>query len=354
MKKILEVCLSPDLGGLELHVKHIATNLHYKSVLVKNGKLENAYKKEGLEHFAISRYNFFALAKIIDENKIDTIHMHWVKDTPIIVLAKLLSKRHPHIVQTRHNRITRYKDDFYHRFLYKNIDTIIAVSQKVEMLLEKFIPKDIAPKFLTCYLGAKNPTIISSDMKTSLKSSLGISDEFVVCIVGRIEKAKGQHIVLEAVEKLNNNGINAKCLVVGHYMDKEYFDSLQSNKYALFSGFTPNPAYYMQISDCVVNATKEETFGLTLIEAMKCEVCVLGANIGGPVEIIEDGVSGLLFKSFNSDSLYEKLYDLAINKDLLNTLAVNGKKRADVMFDEEKQFGKLKSILERVGEKDEG
>ncbi|MEZ4693106.1 MAG: glycosyltransferase [Aliarcobacter sp.] len=37
----------------------------------------------------------------------------------------------------------------------------------------------------------------------------------------------------------------------------------------------------MQISDCLVLATKKETFGLVLNEAMKCGVCVLGSNSGG-------------------------------------------------------------------------
>ena len=43
----------------------------------------------------------------------------------------------------------------------------------------------------------------------------------------------------------------------------------------------------MQISDCVVLATKKRTLGLYLLKLWN-GVCVLGSNSGGPLEIIDD------------------------------------------------------------------
>ena len=103
----------------------------------------------------------------------------------------------------------------------------------------------------------------------------------------------------------------------------------------------------MQISDCVVLATKKETFGLVLIEAMKCGVCILGSNSGGPLEIIDDEKTGLLFESMNSDSLYEKLSLIIQNKELKETLALNGKIKANEFFDSKKQFEEIKELLNK-------
>ena len=93
MKKVLEVCLSPDLGGLELYMKNITKYLNSNAVINKKSKLKNVFENEKINHFELSRYNFLKLAKIIDKEKIDIIHLHWTKDLPVVVFAKLLSKR---------------------------------------------------------------------------------------------------------------------------------------------------------------------------------------------------------------------------------------------------------------------
>ena len=187
MKKVLEVCLSPDLGGLELYMKNITKYLNSNAVINKKSKLKNVFENEKINYFELSRYNFLKLAKIIDKEKIDIIHLHWTKDLPVVVFAKLLSKRKPKIIQTRHMHMTRFKSDFYHKFLYQNIDMMIAVTNLVKEQLEKFIPKDIRPKIETSYIGANTPKLLSNEEKNSLKKSFNIADEFIVCIDVRIE-----------------------------------------------------------------------------------------------------------------------------------------------------------------------
>ena len=191
--------------------------------------------------------------------------------------------------------------------------------------------------------------ISNIEEKDKLKEKINIKDEFIISIVGRIEEAKGQYIVLQAVEKLRLKGIKVKTLVVGHFMDESYFTKLK-NTYSndIFTGFVANPTDFMQISDCLVLATKKETFGLVLIEAMKCGVCVLGSNSGGPLEIIDDKETGLLFESMNSDDLCEKLFLIYTNLELKDKLALSGQIKAEKCFDSKKQFGDIKNILEKL------
>ena len=347
MKNILEVCLSPDYGGLELHMKDLTKFLKAKAVINKNGKLKEKFDNEKIPYFEMGRYNFIKLAKMIDDNDIDIVHLQWTKDIPTTVLAKLISKRKPKIIQTRNMHMTRFKDDFYHKFLYKNIDTIVGISKKVSEQLIKFIPDDVRPKIVTWYSGVPKPKIIDDDRKKELKENFGLKDEFVVCIVARVEEAKGQHIVLDAVEKLRISGINVKALIVGHYMDKKYFEDLQEKyKNDIFTGFANNANELIQISDCKVMATRNETFGMAIMDAMRCGVCVLGSDSGGPLESIDHEKTGLHFKTMDSDDLYKKLLILANDSEIKNTLAKNGKEKADKYFDSEIQFNLLKEILE--------
>ena len=52
--------------------------------------------------------------------------------------------------------MTRFKDDFYHKFLYNNIHTIICITKELSNQINKFIPEYIRPKVETLYLRCKN------------------------------------------------------------------------------------------------------------------------------------------------------------------------------------------------------
>ena len=357
--KICELCLSPDLGGLELYVMRLSRYLGDTciSVINEKGKLKGYYEDTSYRYATLKRRNVLLswlnarkLAHIIDDEEIDVLHLHWTKDLPLAVMAKLLSKRRPKVVQSRHMTMTRFKDDFYHRFLYKNLDMMLAVTHQVKTQIEKFIPSDIRPVTEVLYIGAEQPTLISPDERAERRRQIGLNDSFTVGIVGRIEEPKGQHILLEAVKSLYQNGIDAKALIVGHAMDEGYLQKLQNDyaDVAAFTGFTREAQVLMQLCDVMVLATENETFGLVLIEAMMCGVCVVASNSGGPLEIIDDGLNGMLFKTFDSGDLAEKLTVLYRDSVFRQTFAEAGRVKALDKFESQKQFHELKSVLERL------
>ena len=339
-KKVCELCLSPDLGGLELYMMRASRYLGDTciSVINEKGKLRSYYDDTAHRYFILKRRNVFLswlsardLARIIDDESIDILHVHWTKDLPTAVVAKLLSNRKPKVVQTRHMTMTRFKDDLYHRFIYRNLDLILAVTHQVKTQIEKFIPAQIRPRAEVLYIGAQQPTIISDSEKRSRREELGLADSFTVGIVGRIEPQKGQYIVIDAIEKLIHQGIDARALIVGHAMSDDYLAVLEQSiamrglsDRIIFTGFTSEAQAMMQLCDVVVLATENETFGLALIEAMMCGICVVGSDSGGPLEIIDDGINGLLFKTFDADDLVENLMQLEKNSKLRENYAMAG------------------------------
>lgn len=364
-KNLLELCLSPDLGGLELYMvrasHYVQDKMNVISVINEAGKLEQYYKDTIHKYEKIKRSSllfFFTakkLAKIIDKNKIDIVHLHWTKDIPVAVFAKLMSKQKPKLVQTRNMTMTRFKDDFYHRFLYKNIDMMLPVTYQVKEQLEKFIPNDIRPKVEVLYMGAETPEIITQEEIIELKDKYNLDNSFIVGIVGRIEEGKGQYLVIEAIKKLLNEGIDAKALIVGHAMKDEYLKTLNEQikkdnieKNIIFTGFTKDVQKLMQACDTIVLATERETFGLVLIEAMACNIAVIGTDNGGPLEIIDDNKTGLLFKSKDFEDLSDKIKILYKDEKIKNEIAKAGKIKSDDMFSGEKQFYKLKTVLEKL------
>lgn len=356
-KNILEFCLSPDLGGLELFsincFRHFSKKTSTHIIVAPDKKLDH-YLGDIEKKSHLTRNKLFPiipalkLAKFIDGNDIDIIHFHWTKDIATVVLAKVLSKKKPKIIQTRNMTMTRFKDDFYHKWLYKNVDTMHAVTYQVKEQIEKFIPPDICPKVAMVYMGTEEKNI-PREKVVALKEQYKIKDEFIVGIVGRIEEIKGQYLVIEALKKLER--LNIKAMIVGHTMDEEYLQSLKKQikdldieEKIIFTGFTKEVDAHMQLFDVNILATPKETFGLVVIEAMANGVCMLATNKGGPLEIIDDGVDGILFKRDIKD-LTSKIETLYNDKDLTKTLAKAGQKKALEKFNSKTELNKLYGVI---------
>ncbi|MDY0117677.1 MAG: glycosyltransferase family 4 protein [Sulfurimonadaceae bacterium] len=367
MKKIMEICLSPDAGGLELYMVRAGLYLENKtpifSVINQDGKLASYYNEKSnlIKMKKPSYLGAFAFAKklahAIDIHEIDVVHLHWTKDLPFVVLAKVLSKRKPALIQTRNMTMTRFKGDFYHKWLYKNLDMMHAVTHQVKEQLETFIPKEVRPDIEVLYMGAETPSKITAEEKDRLRKDYKIKEQFTVGIVGRIEKEKGQYLVIDAVEKLIQKGHEAQVLIVGHAMDDIYLEELKAdvkrkdmNEHVIFTGFTKEAQKLMQLCDALVLATPRETFGLVLIEAMACGICVIGTNNGGPLEIIDDNETGLLFLKDNSDDLSQKIELLINDKEFKDKLALAGQTKAKEQFNATNQFEKLHLILQKLAE----
>jgi len=353
-KKILEVCLSPGLGGLELFTMHCHNFFSQKGechiAVAPNKKLDHYI--DGIDKLYVKRNKLFPflpaykLAKHIDEKHIDILHFHWNKDMITVVLAKIMSKKKPHIMLSRHMGMTRFKDDIYHRWLYKQIDTIHAVTAQVKEQLIKYIPSSVRPDIELIYLGVEPKEKIDIN---DLKKKYHLKDEFVVGIIGRMQEGKDQHIVIEAIAKLSD--LNIKLLIIGEAMDDTYLQKLHQMCKALnvkskviFTGFTKETDAYMQLCDVTVLATQNETFGLVIIESMVNGTPVIATDRGGPLEIIDDGIDGLLYNG-SSEELADKIKLLYIDKNFKDMLALNSLKKVTDKFNKEKQLEKLYTKL---------
>ena len=366
---VLELCLSAGLGGLELYVYRSSqaladSQLNQNTVLAvlrQDSKLDQYYKQHSnfttlyIKHFfsPLPYINARKLAAIIDDNEIDVIHMHWGKDLPLAAFAKAFSKRKPALVYTRQMMITRAKNDFYHNFLYRQLDLMLTITRELEGLCKKFIPS-FADKITTLYYGVKKPAEILADKDIQQqRDKLDFTKtDFIAGLIGRLEESKGQHLLIDAIHAAKQNGHDIKALIVGHEMNVGYRDKLKNQASELgvlqnivFQDFTSEPQQLMQLCDCVILASGQETFGLVLPEAMRAGVAVIGSNSGGVPEIIHHDTTGLLFKTQDANSLYHQLERLYLDAEFKNNLAQQGKQSADQRFDNDIHFQKLENHL---------
>lgn len=369
---VLELCLSSGLGGLELYVYRSAVALNSSqtqsnkviAVLNKNSKLDQYFKKNATVTInyiqqkirPLPLISAIKLARIIDNNKVDVIHMHWGKDLPLAAFAKTFSRRKPALVYTRQMMITREKNDFYHNFLYGKMDLLLTITKELESLCKQYIPL-FANKIKTLYYGVKAPEeFLDVNETKKQRETLGFADnDFIAGLIGRLEENKGQHLLIEAIHTAKKNGHDIKALIVGHEMNPGYRKILKSQASSLdieeniiFQDFTSEPQQLMQLCDCVILATGQETFGLVLPEAMRSGVAVIGSNSGGVPEIIETGKTGLLFETKNSDDLCQQIEKLYLDPEYKSCLAQQGKQSADQRFNNTLHFQNLEQQLKKA------
>lgn len=362
--RILQLCLSPNLGGLELYMQRLSLYLQSKAsthlCIAQHSQLDRAFSEHGeIPKLLLRKHawkNIFKnakqLASYIDTNEIDVVHMHWTKDLPLCVFAKHLSQRKPKLVQSRHMNMTRFKSDFYHRHLYKNIDLMIAVTEQVKQQIIRFVPNEICPPVKVSYIGAPKYKQLSKGAIQALRQQHNLDDNFVIALAGRIEPAKGQALLVEALEILDLP--NIKVMLIGDAMKEEYLQQLQNSidnkgltSQVVFTGFVNNVQDLMAISDCVVLATDKETFGMVLIEAMHTGTAVLASNSGGPLEIVTPNEDGLLFSSSDANDLAKQLNKYIKNDEFRTQLASAGIEKATLMFESKNQFNEIRSFLEQ-------
>lgn len=179
----------------------------------------------------------------------------------------------------------------------------------------------------------------------------------VVGIVGRLQPWKRQDLVIRAVAALAETGVDAHALVVGgdaYGLSPEYGPSLRALAGKLapgrvtFTGQVADTAPYMSAMDVLVNASAEEPFGLVLIEAMALGTPVVAFDAGGPAEIVEHGVSGLLVRGDPERALVAALSSLAKDPSLRLRFGREGHGRWAGHYTAEAFAERLTSQLERL------
>lgn len=199
------------------------------------------------------------------------------------------------------------------RFVNSGADTIVVPSVYLKNELTRI---GINPLKISCiYNGIEEPHVEES---AKLKSE---SDgRLRICIVGVIQYQKGQDILIKAVENLYKKGIFVSASIVGKTVEEDFYQKLQSHAQLVnipseinFIGELNHfeTLQYISNQDIVVCLSRyRETLPTTLIEAMSLQKPIIGNNIGGIPELIENGVNGYLIEENNVEQLEEAIIKL--------------------------------------------
>ncbi|MBN3882873.1 MAG: glycosyltransferase family 4 protein [Nostoc sp.] len=159
----------------------------------------------------------------------------------------------------------------------------------------------------------------------------------LIGIVGRLQRWKGMHVLVQGMPKILQKYPNAHCVVVGgkHDLEPDYEDFLKAEITALglkdqviMAGLQRNIPEWVQAMDVFVHASDNEPFGIVIIEAMALGKPVIAGSAGGPTEIITDGMNGLLTPYGDAEQLAIAILRYLDEQEFAQSAGVAARQRA--------------------------
>ena len=145
---------------------------------------------------------------------------------------------------------------------------------------------------------------IDNNELKELRKTLKIDkDDFILLFVGRLAEEKNVEFLIKAEKKLQEQNKNIKLLIVGDGPDKEkyekYAESLGLTDSIIFTGKAAweDMPYYYHLADVFVTASKTETQGLTIIEAMASNVVPVCMRDEAFSSMVTEELDGLFFET---------------------------------------------------------
>ncbi len=166
--------------------------------------------------------------------------------------------------------------------------------------------------------------------------------------VCRLVPAKGLDILLKACAKLKQSDVPFVLHIIGDGPIRPELEALAQSlgiyEETIFYGYTLHPEEFMPFFDIFVLPSRAEAFGSVFAEAALCCLALIGSDVGGIPEQIENGVNGLLVPPEDPASLAAALEQLIIDPDFRYTLARSASEQAKSKYSLNRAVHELKKL----------
>jgi colanic acid/amylovoran biosynthesis glycosyltransferase len=176
---------------------------------------------------------------------------------------------------------------------------------------------------------------------------------FRVLCVGRLVAAKGQSILIEAVEMLRKEGRPVELDLVGDGPDRSMLEAFVNTRGlgagVRFAGSVGQDRIrdFYGAADCFAMASFAEGIPVVLMEAMAMEIPVVATGINGIPELIRDGVDGLLVAPSDVLGMAGALMRLMDDGDLRAGLGAAGRRKVMAEYRLAESADRLLDIFRR-------
>ena len=352
----------PYINGVSTSIKMLEKALKEKGhqvyiVTVNTKNMKYIYENDGKTiripgiPTGIYDYRLTGIYPIRVINKIkrwnlDVIHSH--TEFGVGTFARIIAKQFGiPLVHTYHTMYEDYVHYITHGYFDKSSKKLVEYFTKFycdKTASELIVPsKKTYNLFKEKYKCDKNIYIVPTGMDVEnfdvgklkqskieeLKNKYKLNNHFIVLYVGRLAEEKNIEFIINNQQVLQKKYPNLKLLIVGNGPDMEKYQKLcKKNKIldsTIFTGAVPRDEmpYYYALGNVFVTASKTETQGLTVIEAMASSLPVVAINDESFTTTVIDGLNGYLFSK--KSEYVKKMSNLIENKDIYDKMKIQAK-----------------------------
>lgn len=298
---------------------------------------------------------FFELVSLIKKEKYDIVHTH---NSKAGIIGRLAAKMAgvPVIIHTVHGFAFHPYEKFWRRKIFVFLerlssrwcDAMIAIS---DALIDWAIKEKICNKnkLFRIYSGIETDKFSCKVDIKAIRAEFGIKDEeSVVGEVAKLWRGKGQEVLINAVPEILKSIPNLKVMFVGEgELEKELkniAENLNITDKIIFAGFRTDMPEVNSIMDIACLPSLWEGMGRSILEAMACGKPVVASKVGGIVDLVKDGINGILVPPGDSKELASAIIKLLKDKELRLMMGEQARKTIDERFSAKKMVSDIESV----------
>jgi N-acetyl-alpha-D-glucosaminyl L-malate synthase BshA len=149
-----------------------------------------------------------------------------------------------------------------------------------------------------------------------------------------------------------SEGTQARLILVGDGPDRQacarLVSELELERRVFLLGERDALPELLAPADVFLLTSREESFGLSALEAMSCGVPVVATRAGGIPEVVEDGVSGLLAPVDEPETYAELLRSLLLDRERARAMGERARRQVLERFSRERVVGLYEALYRRI------
>lgn len=360
----------PVIGGFEIFIKNVCERLgrdHDIHIITGKVKGQPTYHTQhklkihrSASLFQLKDYSyssfwyiftmlpflFFSSLRIIRKEKIEVLHAQGFFSGVVCYLLQKIT-RVPYIMTIQSADFTIYHSEIKFNLIIKAQDLLEKKVYKNASLCHA-VSDDLCTHFnnqgiQTCHMvpnGVETDIFKSIDehKKKEIRKKLNVKTPYFVSCLSRLQEKNGTHTLIEAMHILVKKRNDISCYIIGDGIERLRLEDmikkygLEKHVFLIGQVLHEDVGDHIAASDVFVRPSTAEGFGIVYLEAMACNVPVIATPVGGIVDFLKDGETGLLCKVENPDDLALKIETLIDDDILAQKIVTNSRKMIDEKY----------------------
>jgi glycosyltransferase involved in cell wall biosynthesis len=331
-------------GGAEMVFLDLADKLNIEgysnyAIIKGSGWVEEQLKKRGIRYYIVKPGGFlsipyyWALFKLLRKNNTCLIQAHLLGSTLTYSILSFVTQIP--LVATIHGQVDVNPNEscvwLKRKIMRAGVNQLIAVSRDLREYINR---RKLFPisRVHVVYNGIDEKKYLVAN-SGRIRTQLGlVGDVVLIGSLGNVRPAKNYSFLIDiAAELTEKTALDVHFVIAGHQKEDLMLElnskvcELGLHSKVHFIGFQDNTAEYLRQLDIFLLTSSSEGFSIATIEAMASELPVVATRCGGPEEILQNGLTGILINRDDLSQAVDSLQLLCSDIPKRQALGIAGK-----------------------------